>query len=134
MKTLQIIVFLILITSSYSGYADYTIQDGDIGLSSIQGELLRVKRLCPKGKICKMNGTKITLTFTLAGCLDNLGPVLYKAERDLLGNLDLYVSALNVSTYESTKVKCFKMPEEEFSITRLNEFYKANQIRLNFLQ
>src|SRR3990167_4854395 len=117
MKAFQLIVFLLLITSSYLSYAGYEIQDGDIGLYNIEGELLSVKRLCPKGVKCKIDGTKITLNFQLSGCLDRLGPVSYRAEKDLLGNLDLYVSAFNVSTEDSTGVKCVALPVEKFSIT-----------------
>lgn len=109
----------------------YSLPSDAIALSPIEGSIAAVAPLCPDGVTCFVNGTIIDLRFVLQGCMDQLGPVTYRAE-EVGGKLKVYVSAINVHSEESTHVMCFAAATADYRITLINQYGDVEVYFLGF--
>lgn len=103
-----------------------------VGLTPIKGEITTVQPVrVPVGNAIKAE-TKITLKFTLQGCLDQLMPLISHTEvRNKQATV--YITALNAHTEESMSARCFAMPQASAQVN-IPGLFQRNQIRVVFLE
>lgn len=103
-----------------------------VGLTPIKGQVTTVQPIrVPVGNAIKAE-TRVTLKFTLQGCLDQLMPLISHSEvRN--NQATVYVMALNAHTEESMTARCFAMPQASATVN-LPGILQRNQIRVVFLE
>jgi len=131
----NLIVVLITLVGLNSQANEYKVQSGDLALSPISGQISSVDHLACialAGRNCPAT-TLVTVKFVLFGCVDRLGPVAYKAVPRGNGDVDVYMSALNVHTDLSTRVNCIRATEAEQTILLATEYYEIENIHIHYL-
>lgn len=109
-----------------------TIPPKTSGLSPIAGKVTTVEsRRVPLGDAVMGSETRVTLQFTLAGCVDKLMPLISHSEtKD--ENVTFYVTALNAHNEVSKRINCVALPQESATLT-VPGLFQQNQIRVVFL-
>lgn len=100
-----------------------------ISLTPIEGDVVSVSSMCPSNARCVIDGTKVRLRFTLLGCVDKLA-LTYSAKEGRNGELDVYVSALNVGTEASRRTRCIIAETQERTLSFPMQF---GDVKVNFL-
>lgn len=100
------------------------IPTNDVGLG-------QVKALCAPDAKCKADGTVVNVVVGTSGCLDRAALSYSYEEND--GKLDLYVGALNLGANSSKHVRCIVQNTEAFSISLIDQYYTADDIKLHVL-
>lgn len=110
----------------------FSLPEGTYGLSPITGKITKVEqRRIPVGEAVTGSETRVTLQFTLAGCLDQLMPLVTHSE--IKGQtVTFYITALNAHTKASQTARCFAIPQASTQVTVPGIFQQKN-IRLVFL-
>lgn len=136
MKTITMLFVLFgLFSQTYA--SDFKLNaDHDIAISHLESakiiEVLPYLPSCPRATPCHP-GTSIKIEVTLKGCLDKLGPhaakLVYNSEKNIY---DLFLSAINIHTKDSTRVYCYRAPTAVLEISKVG-FFRKDQIRLHML-
>ncbi|MBD2019033.1 hypothetical protein H6F43_02380, partial [Leptolyngbya sp. FACHB-36] len=102
------------------------------GLSPIKGEITNVQPVrVPLGDAVTGSETRVTLGFTLQGCLDKLLPVVSHSE--VRGRqVTFYVTALNAHNEQSMVARCRAMPQASAQVS-VPGIFQRNQIRVVFM-
>lgn len=110
----------------------WSIPKGTDGLSSIAGKITAVEqRRIPLGDAVTGSETRVTLEFRLAGCLDNLMPLVTHSE--VKGQrVTFYVTALNAHNQASKVALCAAMPKASAQV-RVPGVFQKNQIQVVFM-
>lgn len=102
------------------------------GLTPLQGEIVQVQAVrLPLGTAVTGSETRVTLNFTLQGCLDKLLPVIFQTAVQAK-RVTFYVTALNAHTTDSRVAKCRAMPQATAQV-RVPGSFQRQQIRVIFL-
>ncbi|HEY9636176.1 MAG TPA: hypothetical protein V6D14_22410 [Coleofasciculaceae cyanobacterium] len=123
--------FLSLVTSAQAQVL--TLPVGTTGLTPLEG---RVKAVEPVrgavGDRVTRAQTRVTLEFTLQGCLDKLMPLV--SHYEVQGRrATLYVTALNAHNEQSAVARCVAIPQASAQVSIPGAF-ESNQIRVVFIQ
>ena len=105
---------------------------GTTGVTPLKGQVTTVQPVrIPVGDAITGSETRVTLKFTLQGCLDKLMPLISHSE--VQGNrVTFYVTALNAHTQDSIAATCLAMPQASAQV-RVPGVFQRNQIRVVFL-
>lgn len=101
-------------------------------LSAIGGRITQIQAVrVPVADNVTGSETRVSLQFTLNGCLDSLLPVLSYSE--VRGRrATIYVTALNASNPESALANCVALPQATAQVSVLGVF-QPQQVRVVFL-
>lgn len=129
MKKLALVIFMIF---THSLWADSNqLHEGDQAIYHIKGKLMTVDYICPiNGGPCN---TELSIDFTLIGCMDRLGPVSYIVGPVVDDKLNIYVSAINIATELSTRVRCFAPEVVNHKINFLHKYVPRDNIIIHYL-
>jgi hypothetical protein len=110
----------------------FSIPDGTVGLTPIAGKITAVEqRRVPLGDAIMGSETRVTLQFNLAGCLDQLMPLVTHSE--VRGRrVTLYVTALNAHNQRSQTARCIAIPQASSQVA-IPGVFQRNQIQVVFL-
>ncbi len=123
--------FLSLVTPAQSQYL--TIPEGTTGLSPIrEGRIKAVEQVrVPRGDTITGAETRVTIEFTLQGCLDKLMPLV--SYYDVRGSrATIYVTALNAHNEESRVAQCVAIPTASGQVS-VPGVFQSNQIRVVYM-
>jgi hypothetical protein len=97
------------------------------GLTPIEGKVKAVEQVrVPKGV-----ETRVSLQFTLQGCLDKLMPLI--SHYEVQGRrATIYVTALNAHNEQSAVARCVAIPQASAQV-RVPGAFGSNQIRVVFV-
>jgi|GEM_PF-1222176 len=132
-RVLGLAVGLLSFTASAQAQAQlFSIPDGTVGLTPIAGKITAVEqRRLPLGDAVMGSETRVTLQFNLAGCLDQVMPLVTHSE--VQGRrVTLYVTALNAHNQRSQTARCIAMPQASSQVA-VPGVFQRNQIRVVFL-
>lgn len=104
-----------------------TLPERTTELTPLEGKVKTVEQVrAPKGV-----ETRVTLEFTLQGCLDKLMPLVSHYEVQG-GRATIYVTALNAHNEQSAVVRCIAIPQASAQVSVPGAF-GGNQIRVMFM-
>jgi hypothetical protein len=109
------------------------IPEGTTGLSPIrEGTIEAVEQVrVPRGDTITGAETRVTLKFTLQGCLDKLMPLV--SYYDVQGRrATIYVTALNAHNEESRVAQCVAIPTASGQVS-VPGVFQSNQIRVVYI-
>lgn len=98
-------------------------------------KVLSTRDLCPKGALCRVGGTVVTVSAMLSSCVNTLGPVAYRAEPSEDGDsVKLFVNAVEFNNESSLVVRCMaaKVVTAEIALPMI--FADAAKIDLRIVQ
>lgn len=102
------------------------------GLTPIRGQITNVQSVrIPLGDAVTGSETRVTLKFTLQGCLDQLMPLITHSDVQT-ERVTFYVTALNAHTEDSKVANCRAMPQTSAQV-RVPGIFQRNQIGVVFL-
>lgn len=105
---------------------------GTTGLTPIQGKVTDVQAVrIPLGDAVTGSETRVTLKFSLQGCMDSLMPLVSHPE--IQGRrVTFYVTALNAHNEASRVTRCVAMPQASAQVS-VPGIFQRNQVRVVFL-
>jgi len=107
---------------------------GTTGLTPLEGRIQSVQQVrVPVTNTVTGVQTRVTLQFTLQGCLDQLMPLISHNEVLQGRRATIYVTALNAHNSQSTVARCAAMPQKSAQVNVPGVFAR-NQIRVVFLK
>lgn len=109
-----------------------TLPEGTTGLSPLEGRVKAVEQVrVPVSDTVTGAETRVTLEFTLNGCLDSLMPLIshYEVQRN---RATIYVTALNAHNQQSIAATCPGMPRASAKVSVPGVFGR-NQVRVVFV-
>jgi hypothetical protein len=109
-----------------------TIPEQTTGLSPITGKITKVEQVrIPVGNATTGAETRVTLDFTLQGCLDSLMPLV--SHHEVRGRrATIYVTALNAHNEVSMLANCVAMPKKSAQVS-VPGVFQRNQVRVVFM-
>ena len=109
-----------------------TLPEGTTGLTPLEGRVKSVEQVrVPVSDTVTGAETRVTLEFTLNGCLDSLMPLISRYE--VQGRrATIYVTALNAHNQQSIAATCPGMPQASSQVSVPGVFGR-NQIRVVFM-
>jgi hypothetical protein len=109
-----------------------TLPEGTTGLTPLEGRVKSVEQVrVPVSDTATGAETRVTLEFTLNGCLDSLMPLISRYE--VQGRrATIYVTALNAHNQQSIAATCPGMPQASSQVSVPGVFGR-NQIRVVFM-
>lgn len=122
-----------LLSLAAQAQAQYApIPAGTTGISPIAGKITNVEqRRVAIGDAITGSETRVTLQFTLQGCVDKLLPLISRSE--VRGDLvTFYVTALNAHNKESTVTMCVAPPQAKAQVS-VPGIYQQSQINVIYL-
>lgn len=115
-----------------SSHAQIVIPNQTTGLTPLSGRITEVQQVrVPIDDAVMGSETRITLHFTLQGCLDSLMPLMYQYEPED-NQVKVYVTALNAHNQESIAATCLAMPQATETIA-IPGVFQQEQIQVKFL-
>jgi hypothetical protein len=122
--------FLSLVASAQAQVL--TIPEGTTGLTPLEGKVKAVEQVrVPVSDTVTGAETRVTLEFTLNGCLDSLMPLISRSE--VQGSrATIYVTALNAHNQQSDVTRCVAMPQVSSQVSVPGVFGR-NQVRVVFI-
>jgi hypothetical protein len=122
--------FLSLVASAQAQVL--TLPELTTGLTPLVGRIKAVSQArVPVSDTVTGSETRVTLEFTLQGCLDKLMPVI--AHHEVQGRrVTIYVTALNAHNEQSRVAQCVAMPQASAQVS-LPGVFGRNQIRVVFM-
>lgn len=109
-----------------------TLPEGTTGLTPLEGKVKSVQQLrVPVGDTVTGAETRVTLEFTLNGCLDSLMPLISRYEVQG-SSATIYVTALNAHNQQSIAATCMGMPRASAQVSVPGVFGR-NQVRVVFM-
>lgn len=122
--------FFSLVASTQAQYL--TLPEGTTGLTPLEGRVKAVEQVrVPVTTTVTNLQTRVTLEFTLQGCLDQLLPVISSYDVQAR-RVTVYVTALNAHNYQSTVAQCVAMPQASVQVSVPGVFAR-NQVRVVFM-
>ncbi len=109
-----------------------TLPEGTTGLTPLEGRVKAVQQVrVPVSDTVTGAETRVTLEFTLGGCLDSLMPLISRYE--VQGSrATIYVTALNAHNQQSIAATCPGMPRASAQV-RVPGVFGRNQVRVVFM-
>lgn len=109
-----------------------TLPEGTTGLTPLEGKVKAVEQVRVRvGDTVTGAETRVTLEFTLNGCLDSLMPLISSSE--VQGSrATIYVTALNAHNQQSDVTRCVAMPQVSSQVSVPGVFGR-NQVRVVFM-
>ncbi len=109
-----------------------TLPEGTTGLTPLEGRVKAVEQVrVPVSDTVTGAETRVTLEFTLNGCLDSLMPLISRYE--VQGRrATIYVTALNAHNQQSIAATCMGMPRASAQV-KVPGVFGRNQIRVVFM-
>ncbi len=109
-----------------------TLPEGTTGLTPLEGSVKAVEQVrVPVSDTATGAETRVTLEFTLNGCLDSLMPLISRYE--VQGRrATIYVTALNAHNQQSDTTRCIAMPQASSQVS-VPGVFRSNQIRVVFM-
>lgn len=122
--------FLSLVTSAQAQVL--TIPEGTTGLTPIDGRVKAVEQVrVPVSDTATGAETRVTLEFTLQGCMDQLMPLI--SHYEVQGRrATIYVTALNAHNEQSAVTNCIAIPQATSQVS-VPGVFGSNQIRVVFI-
>lgn len=81
-----------------------------------ENKVTKTEDMCPAGKVCKTNGTRVTVERMPSGCLDRQSDVVH-ASRVVGSNLHLFLGSFEINNKKSPLAICSQvMTEETFDL------------------
>ncbi len=117
--------FLSLVASAQAQVL--TLPERTTGLTPLEGKVKAVEQV----RAAKGVETRVTLQFTLQGCLDKLMPLM--SHYEVQGRrATIYVTALNAHNEKSAVARCVAIPQSSAQVSVPGAF-GGNQIRVVFM-
>jgi hypothetical protein len=109
-----------------------TLPEGTTGLTPLEGRVKAVEQVrVPVSDTVTGAETRVTLEFTLNGCLDSLMPLISRYE--VQGSrATIYVTALNAHNQQSAVARCVAMPQASSQVS-VPGVFRRNQVRVVFM-
>jgi hypothetical protein len=109
-----------------------TLPEGTTGLTPLEGRVKSVEQVrIPVSDTVTGAETRVTLEFTLNGCLDSLMPLI--SHYEVQGSsATIYVTALNAHNQQSIAATCMGMPQASSQVS-VPGVFGSNQIRVVFM-
>lgn len=124
------IAALSVATSSFA--QSLTLPPETTHLTPIKGQVTAVQPVrFPLGPATTGVETRVTLKFTLQGCLDSLMPLITHSETQG-EQATIYVTALNAHSQASKVANCRAMPQKTAQV-KVPGVFQRNQLRVVFL-
>jgi hypothetical protein len=122
--------FLSLVASTQAQVS--TLPEGTTGLTPLDGRIKAVEQVrVPVADTVTGAETRVTLDFTLQGCLDQLMPLI--SHHEVQGRrVTIYVTALNAHNEASRAARCVAMPQSSAQVS-IPGVFGRNQIRVMFM-
>jgi hypothetical protein len=109
-----------------------TLPEGTTGLTPLEGRVKAVEQVrVPVGDTVTGAETRVTLEFTLNGCLDSLMPLISRYEVQG-SHATIYVTALNAHNQQSIAATCMGMPRASAQV-KVPGVLGRNQVRVVFM-
>ena len=111
----------------------FELKEGDLSMYPMTGhyEVVYAVPDCPDGALC-LPTTHVMIQYILGGCMDR-AVALEKIAYNDNGNIDIYVTALNISTKASQTVKCIAPPTYQQNIFLGGGMISEESIKVHFL-
>jgi hypothetical protein len=109
-----------------------TLAEGTTGLTPLEGRVKAVEQVRIRvSDTVRGAETRVTLEFTLNGCLDSLMPLI--SHYEVQGShATIYVTALNAHNQQSIAATCPGMPQASSQVS-VPGVFGSNQIRVVFM-
>ena len=121
-----------LVTLATTAASAIPVPEGTVNLSPIAGRITRIQTArIPVADNVTGSETRVSLQFTLNGCLDSLLPVVSHSE--VRGRrATIYVTALNAHNPQSAIANCVAIPQANAEVS-VPGLFQPRQVRVVFL-
>jgi hypothetical protein len=118
MKMFLTLIAFVSMTHAFA-QAEYTaIKEGDISLSGVAGEIVSVKKICPRtgsGISCMAYGSTVKVKVTTGSCINTFGGY-FSSFKVVDGKGVLSFGALVINNEAATRVRCYAISNKIIDI------------------